>query len=30
MKLRKRNRYVFDETTGTLHRARGKTPRGSL
>jgi len=30
VKLRKRNRYVFDETTGTLHRAHGKTPRGSL
>jgi hypothetical protein len=28
--LRKRNRYVFDETTGTLRRARGKTPAGSL
>jgi hypothetical protein len=28
--LRKRNRYVFDETTGTLHLARGKTPRASL
>jgi hypothetical protein len=28
--LRKRNRYVFDETTGTLHRARGKTPSSTL
>ena len=28
--LRKRNRYVFDEVTGTLHRARGKTPRSTL
>jgi hypothetical protein len=28
--LRKRNRYVFDETTGTLHRASGKTPSSTL
>ena len=28
--LRKRNRYVFDETTGTLRRARGKTPSSTL
>jgi hypothetical protein len=28
--LRKRNRYVFDETTGTLRLARGKTPSSSL
>jgi hypothetical protein len=28
--LRKRNRYVFDDTTGTLRRARGKTPADSL
>jgi hypothetical protein len=30
VKLRKRNRYVFDETTGTLRLARGKTPAGTL
>ena len=30
VKLRKRNRYVFDETTGTLQRARGKASRASL
>jgi hypothetical protein len=28
--LRKRNRYVFDETTGTLRRAHGKTPNPTL
>jgi hypothetical protein len=28
--LRKRNRYVFDETTGTLRRAHGKTPSSTL
>jgi hypothetical protein len=28
--LRERNRYVFDETTGTLHRASGKTPSSTL
>jgi hypothetical protein len=30
VKLRKRNRYVFDETSGTLRLARGKTPAGTL
>jgi hypothetical protein len=28
--LRKRNRYVFDPTTGTLNLAHGKTPRAAL
>jgi hypothetical protein len=30
LSLRKRNRYVFDKTTGTLHRATGKTPSSTL